>query len=252
MKVINIVIPMAGLGSRFSKVGYIDPKPFIDINGKTMIERVLDNLKYEYANYILIVRKEHIEGQYKDLLSKIGTKYNVKFVIVDTITEGTVCSILYARELINNDMPLMIAYSDQIVDVNINDFINDFYNRQLDGSLLTFIDKEKSTKWSFVKTDYNNNVIEVKAKEAISNRAVVGIYLYKTGKMFIDGAIDMIARNDRVLYHNTREFYVCPVYNYIMNYYNKIGFYDITFEQMHGVGTPEDLEKYLQFLKITR
>lgn len=246
---INIIIPMAGSGSRFLQARYNEPKPFININGKTMIERVLDNLKYKNANYILVVRKEHIEGDYKSLCKQMKKKYNVKFIIVDKITEGTVCSLLYARKLINNNTPLMIAYSDQIVDINIEDFINDFLEKNLDGSLLTFIDEEKSTKWSFVKIDKNNNVIEVKAKELISDRAVVGIYLYKKGKMFVDGAIDMIARNDRVTYRNSNEFYVCPAYNYIMKYHNKIGFYDIKFKQMHGTGTPEDLNKYLEFLK---
>ena len=78
----NIVIPMAGAGSRFVKAGYKDPKPFIDIDGKTMIERVLDNLQYPNARYILIARKEHLESRL-DLASEIKKKYNVEFITVD-------------------------------------------------------------------------------------------------------------------------------------------------------------------------
>lgn len=253
MNKINIVIPMAGFGNRFLNAGYKDAKPFIDINGKTMIERVLENLKIEGANYILIARKEHIEGKYKSIFERIKKDYKVKFVSINEKTEGTACSILYARNLINNNTPVMVAYSDQIIDININDFVNDFFVRNLDGSLLTFIDKEKSTKWSFAEVGKDNNVMYIKCKELVpSNRAIVGIYLVKKGKWLIDGIIDMIARNDRVLYHNTNEFYLCPSYNYILKYHSKIGIYDIDFKQMHGTGTPEDLQKYLDFLNSNK
>ena len=58
---INIVIPMAGLGSRFSDAGYEKPKPFIDVLGKPMIERVMDNLNIKDSNFILLVRKSTLE-----------------------------------------------------------------------------------------------------------------------------------------------------------------------------------------------
>lgn len=70
MKPINIVIPMAGLGSRFANEGYEKPKPFIDVNGKPMIVRVLENLTYPNANYILIGRQEHLEKE-KELVKQI-------------------------------------------------------------------------------------------------------------------------------------------------------------------------------------
>jgi UDP-N-acetylglucosamine diphosphorylase / glucose-1-phosphate thymidylyltransferase / UDP-N-acetylgalactosamine diphosphorylase / glucosamine-1-phosphate N-acetyltransferase / galactosamine-1-phosphate N-acetyltransferase len=238
--VINIVIPMAGLGSRFVKKGYEKPKPFIDVDGKPMIVRVLENLAYPDARYILIAQKEHMEKE-KELVLKIEKKFNAIFIPINKLTEGTVCTVLYARKYINNDEPLLIANSDQIVEMNISDFIDDCSVRQLDGSILTFIDKHKDPKWSFAKINENNLVTEVQEKVVISVFATVGIYLYSKGRDFVNYSIDLIIENERV----NGEFYTCPTYNYAIKENAKIGIYNIDYKQMHGIGTPEDLDLYL-------
>lgn len=243
MNKINIVIPMAGLGSRFANVGYDKPKPFIDVEGKSMIVRVLDNLSYPDANYILIGRKEHLERE-KNLVKEIEKEYNATFIGIDKLTEGTACTVLYARKYINNDLPLLIANSDQIVDTSIPDFINDSFDRSLDGSILTFKDLELNPKWSFAKLNDDNLVIEVKEKEAISEFATVGIYFFNKGSDFVNSAVDMIIENDRV----NNEFYTCPVYNYLIKDEARIGIYNIEYSKMHGIGTPEDLTEYLKYL----
>lgn len=240
MNKINIIIPMAGMGSRFASVGYEKPKPFIDVNGKPMIVRVLDNLYYPNANYILIGRNEHLEKE-KELVAQIKKEYNATFIGIDKLTEGTACTVLYARDLINNNTPLLIANSDQIVEISIEDFIDDCFDRNLDGSILTFKDVELNPKWSFAKINQDKLVVEVKEKEVISDFATVGIYLFNKGSKFVDSAIDMIIENDRV----NNEFYTCPVYNYMINEGAKIGIYNIKFELMHGIGTPEDLLNYI-------
>lgn len=237
---INILIPAAGAGSRFAKEGYEKPKPFIDVLGKPMIMRVLENLNVDNAHYIIILQKTHLE-QEKELCNKISKDYNVSFVSVESLTEGTACSVLYARELINNNTPLMIANSDQIIDIDINEYINDCKNRNLDGSILCFKDKEKSPKWSFVRMN-GELITEVKEKEVISDIATVGIYLFSKGSLFMDSAIDMIARNERV----NNEFYTAPTYNYAIKNGARIGCFLMEFEQMHGIGTPTDLEKYIK------
>lgn len=237
---INILIPAAGAGSRFAKEGYEKPKPFIDVLGKPMIMRVLENLNVDNAHYIIILQKTHLE-QEKELCNKISKDYNVSFVSVESLTEGTACSVLYARELINNNTPLMIANSDQIIDIDINEYINDCKNRNLDGSILCFKDKEKSPKWSFVRMN-GELITEVKEKEVISDIATVGIYLFSKGSLFVDSAIDMIARNERV----NNEFYTAPTYNYAIKNGARIGCFLMEFERMHGIGTPMDLEKYIK------
>jgi dTDP-glucose pyrophosphorylase len=240
---INIVIPMAGEGSRFIAAGYEKPKPFIDVNGKPMIEHVIENLKCENARYILIGREEHLQRE-SEIIKKIKNKYNAIFIGIDKLTEGTACTVLYARKYINNQQPLLIANSDQLVDINIQNFVNDSFTRSLDGSILTFVDVEQNPKWSFAKIGVDDLIVEVVEKKAISKYATVGIYLFNRGNIFVDAAIDMIVSNDRV----NNEFYTCPVYNYSINNNNKFGIYNIKSEEMHGLGTPEDLNIYLNII----
>lgn len=234
---------MAGEGSRFIKAGFDKPKPFIDVKGIPMIERVMENLNYEGAHFILIGRKDHLERE-KDLVGKIRDKYDVEFIAIDKLTEGTACTVLFAKKQIDNDYPLLIANSDQIIDISLSDFIDNCMDRKLDGSILTFTDEEMNPKWSFAKTDKTGVVIEVKEKEAISNNATVGIYLFTKGSEYVDAAVQMIIENDRV----NNEFYTCPTYNYAIKNGKKIGIYDISPTAMHGIGTPEDLNKYLTLL----
>ena len=266
MKQINIVIPMAGAGSRFAKEGYTKPKPFIPVRGtgyttqdnerqntttqdktmqdKTMIECVLQNLTTPNAKFTLIALKAHLEG-FKELVEGIRAEFKASFIPIKALTQGTACTILQAQHIIDNDTPLLIANSDQIVDLNIKDFIDDCFLRKLDGSILCFEEPSKDTKWSFVRTDEKHLVCEVREKEAISTLASVGIYLFARGSDFINAANAMIAANERV----NNEFYTAPVYNHCIKRGLKIGIYLIKKSQMHGLGTPQDLAEYERFLK---
>lgn len=241
---INVVIPMAGAGSRFAKAGYAKPKPFIDVAGKSMIERVMENLAYPDANYILLARKEHME-QETNMVRSLCARGNVEFISIDKLTEGTACTVLFAKSKIDGDNPLLIANSDQIVDINMAEFIDDCFQRKLDGSILTFQDELKNPKWSFVKVDEDNIALEVKEKMPISDIATVGIYLFRQGRDFVDSAVQMIIENDRV----NGEFYTCPAYNYAIRDCKRIGIYNIRASQMHGLGTPEDLAAYLTLIE---
>jgi NDP-sugar pyrophosphorylase family protein len=236
----NIVIPMAGLGSRFAEAGYEKPKPFIDVNGKPMIVRVMENLQHQGAKFFLIGREEHLIKE-AALVKQLEKEYNATFIGIDKLTEGTACTVLFTRNYINNDTPLLIANSDQIVETSISNMINECLEKSMDGSILTFKDSERNLKWSFAKTDDSQLVIEVKEKEAISDFATIGIYFFSKGKYFVDGAIDMIINNDRV----NNEFYTCPVYNYLIKDNKKIIIHNIEQNKMHGIGTPKDLDIFL-------
>jgi UDP-N-acetylglucosamine diphosphorylase / glucose-1-phosphate thymidylyltransferase / UDP-N-acetylgalactosamine diphosphorylase / glucosamine-1-phosphate N-acetyltransferase / galactosamine-1-phosphate N-acetyltransferase len=237
---INVVIPMAGMGSRFSDAGFENPKPFIDVAGKPMIERVLDNLSAPDVRFILLVREEHIKN-YSKFINAIKKTYNSVIFPISDLTQGTACTVLLARNLINDDTPMIIANSDQIIDINFSDYINDALSRDLDGSILTFSDLDKNPKWSFAKLDQNNHVTEVAEKKPISTYATVGIYYFKKGSDFIEGAIDMILQQDTT----NGEYYSCPVYNYLINKRLIVGIYNMEESEMHGIGTPEDLNRYL-------
>lgn len=235
----NVVIPMAGSGARFAQAGYAKPKPFIDVLGRPMISHVMENLALPQAKYILIARGEHLEAEAAEV-ELIEQEYGARFLTIDFLTEGAACTVLLAHRLINSEEPLLLANSDQIVDFSIQSFIDDALERNLDGSILTFEDDDP--KWSYARLGTDGLVSEVREKEVISSHATVGIYYYRTGRLFVEAALDMIIHNDRV----NNEFYVCPVYNYAIREGARIGIYDISRRAMHGLGTPADLEIYLE------
>lgn len=237
---INVLIAMAGAGKRFKQAGYSKPKPFIKVFDKTMIELVLENLTLPRANTILIAQKAHLR-QEKSLAQKIKAKFQASFIEINALTQGTACSLLYAIDFIDNEKPLLIANSDQIVDININDFVKECFKRNLDGLILCFKDKSRNVKWSFVRLDENDFVQEVREKEAISDLATVGIYLFAKGKDFVSACFEMIKADERV----NNEFYTALTYNYLIAKGAKIGAYIINSQKMNALGTPEDLEKYL-------
>ena len=238
---INIIIPMAGVGSRFMQAGYKKPKPFIDVKGKLMIERVLDNLKMNDAKFTLIAREEHVNSE-KHSIRYLKNNYNCEILTVNKLTEGAACTILLACGIINNNSPLLLANSDQIVETDVSVYLKDSVERRLDGSILTFFSDH--TKWSYAKVDSDGYLVELREKEAISPHATVGLYYFQRGRDFVNSAVQMIANNDRV----KNEFYTAPAYNYAVKGGLKIGIYDIEESQMHGLGTPEDLEIFLKHL----
>ena len=232
---LNILIPMAGEGKRFSDAGYSFPKPLIEVNKKPMIQLVIENLGIN-ANYIFIVQKKHLE--------KYNLKYflnlimpNCKIVEVDSKTEGAACTTLLAKKFINNNNQLMIANSDQFIKWNPIDAMYFITNKKIDGAILTF--KSSHPKWSFAKVDKNGFVTEVAEKKPISNDATVGVYFWNKGSDYVKYANKMIEKNIRT----NNEFYVCPVYNEAILDKKKIINYEV--DEMWGLGTPEDLNYYL-------
>lgn len=235
-KKLNVLIPMAGAGSRFAEAGYTFPKPLIEVNGKPMIQVVVENLNME-ANYIFIVQKEHYEKyNLKYMLELIAP--GCKIVQTDGLTEGAACTTLLAKQHINNSSPLVIANSDQYVKWNSNECMYSFNSSKIDGGILTF--KATHPKWSYAKIDENGFVEEVAEKKVISDDATVGIYYWKHGKDYVKYAERMIEKNIRT----NNEFYVCPVFNEAIQDGKKIKIKNI--ETMMGLGTPEDLDYFLR------
>ena len=227
---------MAGRGKRFEDAGYSFPKPLIDINGKTMIQIIIENLNFS-AEHILICQKEHYEKYaLKELLDLITP--NCKIIQVSEITEGAACTALLSKESINNDEELIIGNSDQWVNWNNQHFLSFLRDNDADGGIVTFYSTHP--KWSFVKLDDEGKVTIVAEKKPISNIATVGIYYFKKGKYFVEAAEQMIGKNIRT----NNEFYIAPVYNEMIQSNKKILNYPIA--EMRGLGTPEDLSKFME------
>lgn len=234
----KILIPMAGEGSRFAKEGYQFPKPLIDVNGKPMIQRVVENLDFD-AEYIFLVRKQHlIDYSGLENTLKVITNNKGKIVVVDSLTEGAACTALLAKDHINNDDDLLIANSDQIIEYEQKNFTYLKNLTQLDSIVFCF--NAVHPKWSFVKTNARGFVSEVAEKNPISDIATCGIYWYKKGSDFVKYAEQMINKNIRV----NNEFYIAPVYNELINDGKTLVPFYVS--KMHGIGTPEDLNSFLK------
>jgi HAD superfamily hydrolase (TIGR01509 family) len=232
----NILIPMAGAGSRFQAAGYTFPKPLIDVEGKPMIQVVVDNLNIG-ATYIYVVQKEHRAKYNLDTLLNLITP-NCKIVEVDGMTEGAACTTLLAKEYINNDAPLIMANSDQFLEWDSNEFMYKMIEQKVDGGIVTFT--ATHPKWSFAKIDEYGYVTEVAEKNPISDIATVGVYYWAKGSDYVKYAEQMISKNIRT----NNEFYTCPTFNEAISDGKKIKVFNI--DKMWGLGTPEDLKYYLE------
>jgi HAD superfamily hydrolase (TIGR01509 family) len=233
---LNVLIPMAGAGSRFEAAGFTFPKPLIEVRGKPMIQVVVENLNID-ARYIYIVQKSHFEKYNLDYLLKIITP-NCEIVQIEGLTEGAACTTLLARDYIDSEESLIIANSDQFVEWNSGETIYSFMADGIDGGIVTF--KATHPKWSYARIDENGIVEEVAEKKPISDIATVGIYFWRRGSDYVKYADTMIEKNIRT----NGEFYVCPVFNQAIEDGKKFRIRNI--EQMWGLGTPEDLSFFLE------
>ena len=241
---INILLPMSGRGLRMQEE-FNDPKPLILIEGKPMVIRVLESLQSIIttdANIILIAQQAHVD-KYPHIFNELKTRFNANIVTVNHVTDGAACSVLAARKLIQNDNPLFISNADQILDMDYTTLMDDFYARKLAGSIVTFT--HDSPSLSYVKLDNNEYVIDIAEKKVISNYATAGIYLFQSGKQFINATVDMIANADKA----NNEYYVAPAYKYIINdNSNKVGIINIEASKVHDLGKPDLLKQYIRLL----
>jgi NDP-sugar pyrophosphorylase family protein len=238
---LNIVLPMAGRGSRFASAGYTLPKPFVPIHGVPMIKVVVDNLTPKCPHrFIFICRRAHIDAY--DLIPKLKSyAANVEVISIDAITEGQVCTALLAKKFFDNDEPLMNANTDQFIDIDIDKYLDAINSRGLDGMIMTM--KSQDPKWSYARTDENGLVVETAEKKVISEDATVGIFNFTRGRDMVRAAERMIKDAVRV----NGEFYTCPCYNYLVREGKKIGIYPVgeEYNGMYGLGIPQDLEFFI-------
>jgi len=230
----NVIIPMAGLGTRFPKDQY-PYKPLIDINGKPMIIRAIESLGIKGNYYFAIRKNEHLDYVKEIICNALPS---ATFIEIDYVTEGPACTVLLFKEYINNKEELVVANCDQIMEWNVDLFL---YNARLyDGCVVTY--HSDTDKNSYVRINSVGQALEFKEKIVISNIGLNGIHYWQQGSFFVDSAEDMIAANDRA---PNNEFYVAPTYNYMIKRGLNVGIFHIPNQQHNPVGVPEDLEKYL-------
>ena len=243
----NIIIPMAGLGTRTKDYASI-PKPLIEINGKTIVEWSVNSLGIE-GHYIFITRKFKEYNDWININTKLNTilktlKPNCTLIETDELTEGPVSTILLAEALINNDEELVITNCDQMLNWNSNVFLNHIKENKLDACVTTYphknIEINKKSPYSFVQINENNVAVKFEEKFAISEKALNGIHYWKSGKDFVSSAKEMIQNNDRV----NNEFYVSKTFNYLISKGKKISIYHMNKEQFFALGSTKEIKEY--------
>jgi NDP-sugar pyrophosphorylase family protein len=239
----QILLPMGGLGSRFSAAGFKHPKPFIEFHGKTMIENVAQNLGYD--NHFTFVTQRVHYMEYAHVFNNISDKVlGMNVYLLDGLTNGAAESCLLAKGCLDPELPLMIANSDQMLHVDMLEFRSWFLlETDYDGVIMTF--DSQDPKNSFARVDSGGFVVETAEKQVISPHATNGIYCWRKSGDFFRAAHELIDKNLRT----NNEFYVAPVFNLNIAWGQKIGIYPI--EGHHPIGTPEDLVKYLDYCSRT-
>jgi NDP-sugar pyrophosphorylase family protein len=237
----QILIPMAGLGSRFSQSGYKEPKPFIKFLGKTMIEHVIENFGYDHQ-FALVMNLQH-HANYNHIIKRVEQhlSHPIKISVVDSTTQGPADSCLRAENLINSSEPLVIANCDQIFDWNLSEIEYIRTSRSdLDGLILTFTAPNNPQSYSYAAVDDNCIVTHTAEKQVISPHATTGIYIWFKAADFFNSTRSMMKANDRT----NGEFYVSVAYNYAIQQGRRFALYQPKYHI--PIGTPRDLETYIQ------
>lgn len=239
---INILIPMAGKGSRFQEAGYTLPKPLIEVKGKTMIEWAMQSFsflkKYGVKHRLIFVVQEAHEEKFKikkNLRNLFGKEIVV--ITINKYTRGQAETCLYAKKYINNYCKLIIHNCDTYSISNIEDYIEKGY----DGIIPCF--KTQDKKYSFARDDEYGFVDKVAEKDVISDRGSVGMYYFRRGSDFVSTAESMLDRNAI----EKSEFYVAPCYNELIKSGKRIK--SILVKKNWIMGTPEELEIFAKKYK---
>jgi NDP-sugar pyrophosphorylase family protein len=234
---IRIVVPMGGEGRQFAERGYTFPKPLVEIAGQPLVELVVRNLRPRQPHeFVFICRAEHVQKfALGDVLRLIAPGCQV--VTMAKPTAGALCSVLLGLEHLQHDGELVIANADQWVDVPIDDFIARARGAGWDGGIMTF--PNTHPRWSYARIE-DDRVVTVAEKQPISRHATVGIYYFKRGIDFVHAAERMLLKNASI----GGEFYVAPVFNEFILDGRHVGHFPIDAGQMHGLGTPEEVERF--------
>lgn len=241
----KVIILMAGHSRRFKKAGYATPKPFIDINGKTMIERVCQMFSPK-DEFIFICNKNHLLNKnYRKLLDSIVHIYHI--VAIDPHEYGPVYSSLQAEEYItDNNAPIIISYCDFTMQWNYKQFL--LKAAQCEGAIPVFRGFHPAslgnTHYAYLKANEHMEMIELKEKQSFTNNRVeefasTGVYYFESWKTFKHYANELLKRKETV----ASEYYCSLIYNSMVRDNNRICLFEV--EKFICWGTPEDLQEYL-------
>lgn len=230
-----IIIPMAGLSSRFFEAGYQVPKYMLEANGKTIFAHSVSSFEnyFDSETFIFIIRDIF---DTKDFVEKELLKLNIKNYVIHLLNEETQGQADTVAQGLND----LKIYNDPITIFNIDTVRKDFrypsYHKDIDGYLEVFIGEGKN--WSFVKPSKKNSelVSATAEKKQISKFCSNGLYGFKTGAYFINSFNQFKEQYD----WECGELYIAPIYNVCIMNGGKIKYRVIETEKLKFIGTPEE------------
>lgn len=236
----NLVIPIGSSSKFFSIEEYGYPKPLIEVIGKPMIEHVIANVTQgiHFSKIIFIVKQDECQKFHLDNTLNLLSPIKPQIILLQSDTQGALCSILLAIEHIDNDEPLMISNADQIFDGGIASYIDEFGKQELDAACLSF--HSVHPRWSYVRTNDQNYVIETAEKRPISKHAIAGLYLYKKGSDFVRHGMDSIKHGSSI----DGKYFIAPVFNEFILAGKKVGHYPVENAKYHSFYSPQKIEEF--------
>ena len=240
----NLIIPMAGRGSRFANCGITLPKPLIPIKGKPMVFWALQSLRgFSFSQIIFLVLSDH-EKKFKvsEELKKY-VKSPFKIILINEVTEGQLSTTLAAKRYIDTDEDVLITSSDTFVK---SDLAEDIRNKFSDTMGIISVANVPGDSWSFARTDENGRVVEVSEKIRISEFASTGLYYFSNGHQFVQVAEMIISNCEKT----QKEYYVSSVYKKYIESECRI---DVSLaDEMWDMGTPNSLKIFEKHLGDNR
>ena len=241
---INILIPLAGKSDFFNSAEYVFPRSLIEILGKTMIQRIIENYsEFDDKHFIFIVNQEDCDSYHLDSILQLLTDSKCDIVKLSSHTKGAACSALMAVELINNNNPLIIANGDQVIESSLADITKNFQKDKLDAAVITF--ESIHPKWSYVRLNEKNKVVESAEKRPLSKNAIAGFYYFSNGKDFVIAAMQSIIKDA----HVNGVFYIAPVLNELVLAGKNIGYHRIESTMYHSFYSPVKIAEYENSLR---
>lgn len=242
MKKIDVVITMGGLGSRFRKIGYTVPKYMIEAKGKTLFEWSLISLKgyvEDVNQYIFIAMNDEnvdVQGFISNQCELLGlTNYQV--ILLDYLTDGQATTAMLAEKYWNAENALLIYNIDTYVEAG------EMNSKELKGDGFIPCFQAEGDHWSFVRLDESGKVVEIKEKKRISQYCTLGAYYFKSCQLYKDLYDEYYGKTQELV---NGEKYVAPLYDYLLSKGGEIYISDISPERVHVLGTPEELQTFLQ------
>ena len=254
----QVIIPMTGYGSRFVAAGYKDLKPLIKVQGKTMIQWIVEGMYDQAVEFIFICRKEHIlqNPQIKEHILAIAPKAKI-YEIENWEKKGPVNDVLRASDIIKDDTPSIINYCDFYMSWDYKSFLKEAFSRDCEGAIPCYTGFHPhlipaKNLYASCLVDENEDLLEIREKFSFAENKFEGlhspgVYYFKSGKIMKHYCQRLIEDKNAL----NGEYYASLVYNNMVKDGLKV-WVPANVEQFCQWGTPEDLREYLFWTEAIR